>query len=375
MEQTLPRYFLAHALPDGDQRYAYPSRFMPGGDSTQRGYRAHDADDSWTWTYLGEHGAEVDVVRSGSWFVARERLAEVSRRRPGGQVRVADAGVPEGWVKSPQASDPDGVPVMPELHAEHADLPAQPSQEAVTHWQEHQAPHACWPCRRFQVHYQPAWGIGPDVVESRDLSDVTELRAPMPPAIDPGAWRYQPKGQESSHWSSAATKPADPTWWVDDTSRTALYGPHTAHLWPGRLTGFRSAVTAALAAHPLVDRVEDRTESNSQHFVRAVHVTIRVPWETHQVRESWEKRTQRSRKRERQVLTDVWAVRHDVVVSIPEALEAPTLQEALDRWDTAVEEQLDRVFPFGQDAAACDHCDGTGVTRQSGQRTILKGQR
>jgi hypothetical protein len=144
------------------------------------------------------------------------------------------------------------------------------------------------------------------------------------------------------------------TWEVSDTSLLAIYGIHTAHLWPGVLLGLREPVIERLKAQPLV-QVQTWTHQTK------VDLTIRVPWETPKTRTVHEK-PYRSRKTVARTVP-VFAMEKRIEVDIPDRLRGASKAAALTTFDDAVTRQVEQVLPFGENPRGCDHCQGLGWVR------------
>lgn len=357
-DPVLPRFYLQHTLPDGTARYAYHADLIEQSGRDRWGSTKPGS--GWTWGAVARDGSDeipCGIEWSGDWLIADQRIDTLTRRKPGPRIRA-------GWAKRETADY--GGPAPGDPVKLHAAAPEQPEQAWIDHYAEHDAQHACWKCRQFVAHYEPAWQQGPEVVEHQDLSGVELLPGGMPPRIDVEQWRHRPTGSQSGGpFSGNRVQPADPQWTVDDPSALVVFGQGAAHLLPGRLSGFRSAVAAVLSNHPRVGKFYDWHGPRSATGRHGFEVTVRVPWETRRTRTEHVKPTPRSRKTV-PVQRDVWAIEQSVQIEVPDAIAAPNLAAAIAAWDDEVERTVARFFPYG-DVAACDHCQGRGyVARPTG---------
>lgn len=308
-----PRYYLVHDTPTGT-RYAYPLALLTLATPSYR-----TAPWGMGGAVTAEPAAAVFEVH-GDWLISDTPLTLLRRERPGQRAR-------DGWVKSTNL-DIDG-PVPPDLAAAFAAAPSQPSQDNIDHFAEHDAAHACWQCRVFSASYGPRYVAGEPIVETQDFADW----APLPGDLDPDPSRE---------------------WQVNDTSLLAIYGTHTAHLWPGVLLGLREPVIERLKAQPLVS-VQTWTHQTK------VDLTITVPWETPRSRtehyKPYGKRKSVPRTR------PVFAIEKRTEVEIPNRLGANSKAEAIARFDDVVTREVERALPFGENPRGCDHCQGLGWVR------------
>ena len=130
-----------------------------------------------------------------------------------------------------------------------------------------------------------------------------------------------------------------------------MYGPHTAHLWPGALSGFRAAVVEALKAHPIrPSNVFDHDRNGNV----SVHWTVAYDLPKQRKRRD-------SEKGRGPFYTTIKSNQHTEAI-VPEALTAPSKTEAIEQWDSAVAEWVDRFLPpVDGPVLACSHCNGAGL--------------
>jgi hypothetical protein len=328
---SFPRYYLAHETPEGP-RYAYP---IKGIGLFNREHRPNLDD---LLAGVGSTGKPVISVAQpegahlaarGSWLISDAPLVSLTRALPGRSVRA-------GWVKRDAIVEES--PVAPELTAAFEAATSYPEPEFVAHYDEHQAPHACWRCRVFGVVYRQNFKPGPDMVEIEGFAG----------------------------WAPLSGEPdlyPDLEWTVRDSSLLAIYGAHTAHLWPGELTGLRTEVGKRLKAHPSVDKFYDwhghRSADRHQYFGFSIDVV--VPWETPKTKTTYEVPP---RKRKAVPVTrPVYAMRVPVQLDVPLGVFAASKAEAVAGFDAAVDAQVARFFPYGNRPVACEHCHGTGQVR------------
>lgn len=315
MSAVTPSYYLVHDTPVG-ARYAYPLTLV---SLAKRSYS------SAPWevggTTIAEPSSTSFEVR-GDWLVADAPIVWLRRESPGPLVR-------DGWKKT-AALDSQG-PVSPDLAAAFASLPEQPTPQDVAHFVEHDAAHACWQCRVFSAAYEARYVSSDPVVETQSFDGWL----PLPGDIDPAPSR---------------------TWQVDDTSLLSIYGRHTAHLWPGVLLGLREPVIERLKAHPLVSTVIDSISKGATLWVR-------IPWETPKSRVTHVKPYGKRKTVAKTV--PVYAMETRLEMQFPDGISATTKASAVDSFDAAVDRQVERVLPFGEDPAACDHCEGLGWVRRA----------
>lgn len=320
MADLLPRYYLRHDTPAGP-RFAYPASGIDGTEI--RGYRP-DIGNGWTWTVTTPHSA---AAWSGSWLIADQPIHVLSRHRPGSRVR-------DGWIKRTEPSS--SRPMPPEAAARFADAPERPAAEQAAHYVEHEAEHACWECAEFHAFYGAHHVQGPDVVEVQTFD----------------AW--QPlDAQLDQH--------PDQTWTVTDGSLLAIYGAHTAHLWPGYLTDLQEAVVAALNEHPLIGEVNHWTHKRGE-----ISATVKVPFEPRRTRTTNEKDHRNPRRKPRPVTREVWGMERRTELHITDRVHGTSKADAVARWDDVVAREVARFVPHGRHSAVCGTCDGVGLVVTDG---------
>lgn len=315
MSDLRPRYYLRHDTPAG-VRFAYPVSGV-GGMQKEGGWPAPEP-----WTFSGGK-----FERARNWVISAEPLVELTRTRPGKRER-------DGWEKRDTLLS-DG-PVSPEMTALFNAAPKRPADQVIAHYAEHEAEHACWTCREFLSTYAPRYVQGPDVVEVQRFDDWQPLDA-----------------QLDEH--------PDRRWTMADESLAAIYGSHTAHLWPGYLTGLQVAVVAALEAHPLVGKVYHWTHKRGE-----IDARVDIPFEPARTKTSYEKDPFRPRRKAQPVTRKVWAISESVELMVPDEVRGASKAEALANWDTAVAYQVARFVPDHERAAVCGACSGHGVVTRDG---------
>lgn len=327
----LPRYYLTRDTPDG-VLLLYPLDAIEGAEP-ERYSRPADTDGPHSrkgWAF------EVTVPDAVTWtftkhyLVADAPIGILRRTRPG--PRQAD-----GMIKRDEPYSITDEPVSPDLRAAYDESPERPTQADVGHYAEHDAAHVCWRCRVYVATYRQHYVPGPEVVEVQQFD----------------GWRALPGGE--------APESGDRTWTVTEPGYLTLYGRHTAHLWPGALSGLRDAVVEALRAHPHV------TEVNVwSHKQNEVSVRIQVGFEPPRSRTRQVKETPRSRTRMRTVHETVYGIDKSVRdVRVPDLLAADCKADALARWDATVAEQVARFVPHEPNSAVCGTCEGLGMVQRA----------
>jgi hypothetical protein len=312
----VPKYYLVHETPQG-ARYAYPRSLVES--VTQKAVTfSREA----TVTVAEPAGAEFALTKT--WLIADAPLVELRRETPGPRRQ-------DGWMKR-SAPLVDG-PVSPDLRRAFDAAPERPTEGEIEHLAEHDAAHVCWQCQVLLITYQPHSVDGEPVITAERFDDW----APLPGEIDPIP---------------------DRGWQVDDPSLLAIYGDHTAHLWPGRLDGLRKEVGLRLSEHPLVTKFYDFHGNRAGQQHHGFSITVSIPWETPRTKTTMV--TPPGRRKPQPRVETVWAMRQDVQLDVPVGVAAPTKAEALALFEDAVQEQMARFLPFGDDPKACDHCSGTG---------------
>lgn len=315
-----PSYYLVHATPAGE-RYAFP---RPKAELPRT-----FVDGKTEWFARGSDGTESParhVEGAGNPYSSDEQVRPnwlIADRVPVEFVARWKQDNPEKgpWVKrdAPRGDDPETV-----AHWEAS--PPLPTEAALTHRrQEGHDRDACLTCGMFWSTYTLS-KLPP--VPHEQVFDVSDW-APMTGEPDPDTSR---------------------TWTVSDLSHLAVYGPHTAHLWPGVMGGFRDAVVAALKAHPA------RTGEVYDHDRKGeVSVFGSVKWDRPRPRERHSGERGRGPFFERVAVT--W---HHAEV-VPFGLAASTKADALAGWDAAVAKWVDRFMPpVDGPITACSHCAGKG---------------
>lgn len=315
---VVPTYYLVHETPVGT-RYAYP---LAGVNLVEHRYQRG----SWAAESLTVTDPATALVQTvGDWLISDMPLVELRRERPGHRV--------EDGLEKRDAPSVEG-PVSPDLLAAFEAAPDRPSSADAEHYAEHEAAHACWQCRVYSVTYRTRYVPGEPIVDTQRFDDWR----PLPGDVDPD--------------------PARP-WTVRDSSTLAVYGAHTAHLWPGHLGGLRAAVAEQLQAHRYVVDFHD-WHGNSSRDYRGFSITVRVPWETHRRKTTVEKDPRYPRRKAREVTRDDWAISAREMHEVPAGVFGLTKADAIAAFDAAVEREVRRFLPFGMNPRACNHCDGMG---------------
>lgn len=310
MSTVTPTYYLVHETPAGT-RYAYP---LAGVKLVERTYQRGPWNAE-TLTVTAPSGVQADTV--GDWLISDAPIAELRRERPGAQVK-------DGLEKRDEPSV-DG-PVSPDLMAAFQAAPDRPTDADVEHFAEHDAAHACWQCRVYSVTYRTRYVVGEPIVDVQHFEDW----APLAGDPDPDPSR---------------------SWTVGDPSLLAVYGAHTAHLWPGALSGLRESVIERLKAMPLVSVQVWNHQSK-------VDVEVKVPWETPRTKTEMHKPYGKRKSVPRTV--SMYALTQRVSVEIPDRLTSRSKTEAIAGFDAVVTREVAKIVPFGENPRGCDHCDGLG---------------
>lgn len=302
----LPRYYLVHATPAGD-RYVYPPPELEGYPKC------------WDPPEVAWTSPDGIVRDAGGWLVSDTMLGDVCAswlppREPGERRKT---------------TTPPGDPYSRQAWEAALDVP--PAEE-VEHFGHHDS-EGCVRCNVFRAVYDREWVQPP--AETRVVSFTGWMPLPGEQDPDPGT-----------------------AWHVDDTSAVAVYGRHTAHLWPGSIPGFRAAVYERLKADPRVDYVFDAKNHSSSQPPGTLQTTVRVPWETPrtELKHRYGQRGQKLRGTRPVPVPVAHSAR--TTLFVPAELAAASKREALERWDQAVSEFVERLVPV--DVVACDRCDGHG---------------
>jgi hypothetical protein len=154
-------------------------------------------------------------------------------------------------------------------------------------------------------------------------------------------------------------------WTVDDPSLLAIYGRHTAHLWPGTLSGLRDAVADALEAHPQVRN----SPGGGQVFRRPSRdgeLAVSFTWFYDGLRDRTTATLGRRKgahkdggmwvKTER---SQVGQSRH-ISRKVPDRVAGTSLRDALDRWDDTVARYRREFLPDEDEVLGCSACGAQG---------------
>jgi hypothetical protein len=309
MSEFLPSDYLTHDTPAGP-RFAYPRPQLED-------YPSHWQDKpAVTWATPDE--SWVTIVEVGSWLVADTPVRVVTASwlpptRPG------------PWRKT---TDP---PLDPYARPAWDAAPEVPPAEEVEHHDTHLV-ETCLRCELFRVlHDRPRVQSPP---ETRTV-DFTSW-VPLPGAPDPDP---------------------DKQWVLNDSSAVAVYGAHTAHLWPGYLPGFRDRVYELLQADPRVQYVFDAKNHRDQ-TPGSLQTTVPIRWDTPKtsIRSRTGARGQKLRGREEIPQPIAHSARTTLVV--PTGVSGATKAEALARWDSEIARYVGLLVPV--DVVTCNRCDGHG---------------
>ena len=293
---ALPRYFIHHATPAGDS-YVYP---VPALDLAWHGV---DADG---------RRQEVDVVSvkpvsyaaaAPRYVVAPVALREIVASWDGPPTRG-----PWRLRKRRPSSDSSAAAILWDTaHATPTpEILAELEDEDDTPWAS---------------VYEQELIPGPPQAEHHDVSDFLPL--PGHPDPDP-----------------------DVEWTVSDPTLVAIYGEHTAHLWPGSLGGVRDRVVEALRASELKPTVH-------HHAPPKVSVYFSIPWDIPM------RRAKVSGDRGRGPFFSTVALTIHEEHAVPERLAAKSKVMALGAIDFVVEAQVSRFLPTSS-VSAGSACAGKG---------------
>lgn len=311
-----PKYYLSHETPVG-VRYAYPRALVEIAKKTRSWPQTEP-----TFTVTEPAGATIELTKG--WLLSDAPLVELRSERPGPNQS-------DGYIK--RAEGAVGGVVSSDLRKAFEAASERPSVEQLAHYAEHDASHACWECLVVEAIYQQHWVAGEPVVTTERLDGWVPL--PGGPDPDPGR-----------------------TWRVADASLLAIYGAHTAHLWPGYLDGLREEVGARLKEHPLTDTFYDFHGNRGGGGHHGFSLTFDIPWET--PRTKTQMFAPRGRRKKVPFTEAVWAMRPSVQLDVPFGAPGATKAEAIAGFEDAVTAQVRRFLPFGDAPRACDHCEGTG---------------
>lgn len=306
----LPPYYLTHETPAG-RRYAYP---RPGRDADYGLMFPIAASTPVEWSTVSG-----SVVQRGDWLISTKPMEQVT-------VTWQPPDEPGPWVKRTEAPD-DPIARQAWVHA-----PEAPSISDVEHFRSYGCDddECCLRCQFLRVMYRRVPVAPPAKSRQFDFS----LWRPLPGDVD-----MYPAQQ----------------WVVDEPSLLAVFGKHTAHMWPGAVPGFREAVKKALEGHPRVEHVfEDRARLRPGTY----EVVSRIPWEKPRtvLRDRYGRAGRKLRGRE-QVPSPI-AHTSRVTLNVAEGLHASSKARAVGSWDAEIERVVGRFLPA--DVVACDRCDGHG---------------
>lgn len=320
MSALIPNYYLIHETPAGT-RYTYPQPSTPAEVGKWPGSAG-------TW---GSPDVDTVVVPGSTshtpqkWVVADRPLSTLV-------LPWRESQGYGGWVKRENAPDD---PIAASAWRTWED---QPSADLLTHWEAADSDSGhCGTCATFRAVYERE-----------------RLWADRAYEVDVRSWLPLP---------GVADENPEVAWQVGDTSLTALYGQHTAHLWAGHIPGFRDAVNKALESDRRTQYVFTHNSPDRPHG--STEVVVPVRWET--------PKSERRRRvgvggRKLRGMEDVprpIATSHRTTRHIPEGLAARTKAEAVAAWDSAVAAEVEAFMP--PPMRACNNCDGHGFVFTDGE--------
>ena len=184
--------------------------------------------------------------------------------------------------------------------------------------------------------------------------------------VIPGAPTVHPTAGLTEIPGSVDEHPDRP--WVADQPMSLVYSRNYHHLFPGRMSGVREAVLAALNAEygqktgylNSTGAVYDWDGSHGKQ----IDVTLRLDYDTPQ----WAMKEKRTQSGRRSRATEKVRVTRDVVVSVPLGkgtyVQAASKAEAVEKFDAAVTAWVEWVK--SHQMTVCSHCDGHGAIPTSG---------
>lgn len=305
MTAVLPLYYLTHDTPQGP-RFAYPVPALEGWPGYPLGAP------SVTWTAPG-----TTISVAGKWLVTDNPLREVT-------ASWLPSKRPDGWRKC--AEGPEGVFVRPAW----VDAPAEPTTNDVEHWNSHNS-EDCLRCQVFLAINELVYTQPPAEIRTVDFT----AWVPLPGTPDPDPERQ---------------------WILHDTSMIAIYGDHTAHLWPGYLSGFRDRVYALLKADPRVQHVFNGNIHRDQP-AGSLQTTVPIKWDTPKTKIRSRTGATGQKLRGKVEVPDPIAHSAQTTLMVPTGVTGATKADALARWDSELARWVELLVP---DVVACNHCDGHG---------------
>jgi len=308
-----PSYYLTHETPAGT-RYAYPA--PPGTDAPHTGEA--------TWTSPDGHVEHIPPSSHG-WSSPRTGWLVSDRPLASAVLRWTVAAGHGPWHKRTEPRSDDAL-----MRSTWEVALDEPDEGARAHLTGHDDDRDCLTCDFAHALYTRV----PLPREPREHVINLTGWVPLPGEVDPDPPRE---------------------WAVNDKSTLAVYGRHTAHLWPGTLGGFRAAVVTILKEHPLIT---GDPAAKVYDFDRSGEVSVhwRVRWDLPQPR----KRREGERKRKAPYTTDVAMGQHTSLV-VPDELAATTKAAAISGWDAAARDWAGRFLPdVDSIMRACSSCNGRG---------------
>lgn len=308
MTELLPSYYLAHYTPEG-RRFAYPR-------PTLEGYGNQWSTPAVSWDTPDDPG--ISVAEVGSWLVADTPLRVVT-------ATWSPARRASGWRK--RRDGPADLFVRPAWMA----APDPPTDDNVEHWKTHES-EDCLRCQVFLAVNERDYVQPPPEVRTVDFTEWV----PLPGEPDPAP---------------------DRSWVLHDGSAVAVYGAHTAHLWPGYLPGFRDRVYELLQADPRVEYVFDSKNHRDQPH-GSLQTTVRIKWEA--PKSELRSRTGVGGRKLRGKVTVPQPVAHSARTTrvVPSGLAGASKADAITAWDTEIARYIGLLVPV--DVVACLRCDGHG---------------
>lgn len=301
----LPRYYLVHDTPQG-RRVAYPAPTL--NLPTFPTHNPHHV------TWHSPDGDQLEVT--GGWLVARESLPAVRASwLPSAEYR--------GFRKR---TEPPTDQLIRTVWEEAPDTPPDDQRDHYLGCLE------CGSCSVFRAIYEQVKHQPPVQIQVIDLSEWVRL----PGELDP---------EPTARWA------------LTDPSLVAVYGAHTAHLWPGYIPGLRDRIFELLKKDPRVQYVFDAKNHPTQGR-GTLQTTVPIPWEKPRTRLRDRTGADGRKLRGREPVPDPIAHTATTTLRVPEGLTGVNKAAALAQWEQTVTYYINQLVPTN--VVACDRCDGHG---------------
>lgn len=146
--------------------------------------------------------------------------------------------------------------------------------------------------------------------------------------------------------------------WTPDLAGSVLYAPEFGPWLPGQLAGFRAHMATLLDGMAHVTDVYCKRPASGYEPAEGPYFNVRQLWSDGRTATSGKGRNRRTGR--------TWVTIKVPLDGVPQAIRGDDLWDAVEKWERAEAEWLNRWDLIG--AEACGHCNGRGwIKREAGQ--------